>query len=62
MLHRHSDLDRTARYKKRKTGWRDNFKNNLKETECEDFNWIDMAKNRDKWRALVNTVKHIRVP
>jgi hypothetical protein len=24
--------------------------------------WIDMAQNRDQWRALVNTVLNLRVP
>jgi hypothetical protein len=26
------------------------------ETECEDVEWIHESKDRDKWRALVNTV------
>jgi hypothetical protein len=26
------------------------------------MDWIDMAQERDQWRALVNTVMNIRVP
>jgi hypothetical protein len=26
------------------------------------LDWIDMAQNRDQWRALVNTVLNLRVP
>jgi hypothetical protein len=26
------------------------------------MDWIDMAKDRDRWRAVVNTVMNLRVP
>jgi hypothetical protein len=26
------------------------------------IDWIDLAQNRDRWRALVNTVMKLRVP
>jgi hypothetical protein len=28
----------------------------------DGMNWIDLAQNRDQWRALVNTVMNLRVP
>jgi hypothetical protein len=35
---------------------------NIKETKWDGMDWIDMAKDRDRWRALVNTVMNLRVP
>jgi hypothetical protein len=29
--------------------------------ECGDVDWIELAQNRDRWRALVKAVKKIRV-
>ena len=42
--------------------WEDNIKMNLQEVGCEDLDLIDVAQNRDMWRALVNTVLNFRVP
>jgi hypothetical protein len=33
-----------------------------KETDWGGMDWIDLAENRDWWRALVNTVMNLRVP
>jgi hypothetical protein len=40
----------------------DNIKMDLREIECGGMDWIDVAQNRDKWMALVNTVMNLRVP
>jgi hypothetical protein len=34
----------------------------LREIERDDMDWIDLAQDRDKWRALVNTVMKLWVP
>jgi hypothetical protein len=39
----------------------DNIKMDLKETGWDGMDWIDLAQDRDKWRALVNTVMNLRV-
>jgi hypothetical protein len=40
----------------------DNIKINLTEIGWDGVDWIDMAQDRDQWRALVNTVMSRRVP
>jgi hypothetical protein len=34
----------------------------LQEVEYEKMGWIDVAQDRDRWRALVNAVMNLRVP
>jgi len=42
--------------------WEDNIKTDLQEVECGGMNWIDLAHDRDRWQALVNTVMNLRFP
>jgi hypothetical protein len=42
--------------------WVDNIKMGLRETVWGGMDWIDLAQDRDLWRALVNTVINLRVP
>jgi hypothetical protein len=42
--------------------WVDNIKMDLREIGWVGVDWIDMAQDRDHWRALVNTVLNLRVP
>jgi hypothetical protein len=40
----------------------DSNKIDLREIGWDGMDWIDLAQNRDQWRALVNTVMNLRVP
>jgi hypothetical protein len=42
--------------------WEDKIKMDLREIEFGDVDWIHWAQDRDRWRALVNTVMKLRVP
>ena len=45
-----------------KRRWEDNIKMDLQEVGFGDMDWINLAQDRDKWRALVNAVMNVRVP
>jgi hypothetical protein len=40
----------------------DNIKMDLREIGWNGVDWIDMAQDRDQWRAVVSTVLKLRVP
>jgi hypothetical protein len=42
--------------------WVDNIKMDLTEIRWSGMDWLDVAQNRDQWRALENTVTNLRVP
>jgi hypothetical protein len=42
--------------------WEDNIKMELREVGCGGSDWVDLAQDRDRWRAVVYTVMNIRVP
>jgi hypothetical protein len=42
--------------------WVDNIKIDLLEIGLGGVDWIGLAQDKDKWRALVNAVMNLRVP
>jgi hypothetical protein len=42
--------------------WEDNIKMDLREIDWGGMDWIDLAQDRDQWKALVNTVMNLQVP
>jgi len=41
--------------------WEDNIQMDLQEVGCGVMDWIELAQDRDRWRALVNAVMNLRV-
>jgi hypothetical protein len=42
--------------------WEDNIKLDLQVVEYGGMDWIELAQDRDRWRALVNAVMNLGVP
>ena len=42
--------------------WEDNIKMDFQEVVCRGMDWIELAQDRDMWRALVNAVMKLRDP
>ena len=40
--------------------WEDNIKIDLQEVACGNMDWIDVAQDRNSWRALVNALMNTR--
>ena len=44
-----------------KRGWEDNIKMDFQEVGCGRVDWIELAQDRDRWRAFVSAVMNLRV-
>jgi hypothetical protein len=42
--------------------WKDNIRIDLREIGFGNVDWFRLAQDRDRWRAVVNTVMNLRVP
>jgi hypothetical protein len=42
--------------------WEDNVRMDLQEVRCGCEDWIGLAQDKDRWRALVSAVRNLRVP
>jgi 3-oxoacyl-ACP reductase-like protein len=42
--------------------WEDNVRMDLQEVGCVCEDWIGLTQDRDRWRALENAVRKLRVP
>jgi hypothetical protein len=47
---------------KPRRSWEDNIKMDLQEMGCGCVDWMELAQDRDRWRALVSAMMNLRVP
>jgi hypothetical protein len=47
---------------RRRHRWVDNIRMDLGEVGLGDVDWTGLAKDRNRWRAVVNSVMNLRVP
>jgi hypothetical protein len=44
------------------SGWEDNIMADLQEVGCGVMDWIELAQDREMWRALVNAIMNLGIP
>ena len=50
------------RFERKMHNQEDNIKMDLQEVGCKGMDWLDLAHDRERWRALVHAVMKVRVP
>jgi hypothetical protein len=55
-------LERKRHLERPRRRWVGNIKMDVREIEWGGTDWIDLAQDRDQWRALVKTIMNVRVP
>ena len=56
------NLGENRPFRRRSLRRENNIKMDIQEVGWGDRDWIDLARDRDKWRAVVNVVTNLRVP
>ena len=51
-----------SKYRRPRRRWEDNIKMDLQEVGGGRGDWMELAEDRDRWRAIVGTVRDFRVP
>jgi hypothetical protein len=54
--------ERRRPLRRQRRRWVDNIKMDLRQIGWDGMDWIDLAQDRNQWRALVNTVMDLLVP
>ena len=49
-------------FRRPRRSWEDNIKMDIQEVQYEGMDWIELAQDRGRWRALVYAVMNLRVP
>ena len=55
-----SERRRSLRRPRRR--WEDNIRMDLREVRCGCVDWMELAQDGDRWRALMSAVMNLRVP
>jgi hypothetical protein len=42
--------------------WENNIRMDLQDVDCVSMDWIDLAQDRDRGRAVINVVINLRIP
>jgi hypothetical protein len=53
------NLRKRDHFERPRRRWEDNIKMDIREVGFRDVNWIQLAQDRDRWRALVNAVMNL---